>query len=147
MGRLFSVPRASFSLAAGNDIATIVPGASKSFALVDIYLGGLGTTSAANEVAVAYQSAGGTTAGGLLNELPLDGGSGSFSGSIASTWSVQPTVNSGDFVRMFALNANGGQCYYRWSSPLVCSPNFSGISIRCVSGSSIINFSCTIEEF
>lgn len=148
MGRVYHIARPSFSLTAGNDVMTIIPHATRPFRLLDIYLGGLGTTSAANEISIARISAAGTTGGGALTPRPSDSSSVAFGGTVNTTWSAQPTLSSS--VKNFSINANGGQMRYSFineGAPIDVDAATDGLSIRCVSGSSTITCSVTVEEF
>ena len=152
MGLIYTIPRTSFALVAGNDVITVSGNALRSWRLLDIYLGGLGTASAANEIGICRTATVGITPGGALTPTPKNVRAPAFGGVVSTTWATQPVI--GVVMDRLMVNANGGNIYrdfkreglqLEWEAGGAAVLN-SCMSIRCVSGSSSIVFGYTIEE-
>jgi hypothetical protein len=141
---LFSVTRASSTLSTTADTITIVANAAKPLRIIYAEASGMGSASAANEIAIA-RSTGGTTPGGAITPAPL-AGSGAASFTVYTTWAVQPTL--GVVPHRLAVNANGGKDRYNPAPGLEIEVPAGGqVSIRSVSGTSnvVIN-EITVDE-
>lgn len=101
---LYSVSRARSALSTSNDLLTITASATKPLRVLMGKIAGADTASASNTVLLA-RSSGGTTAGGSITPVPIQGSS-SASFTVATTWSAQPTL--GNVLHRFAPNSNGG---------------------------------------
>ncbi len=141
---LYTVTRASHSLSTTNDSVTIVASSTKPLRIYMASVVGLGTTSAANEIAIARSSSG-TTGGGGITPSKQDPGSGSASFSAYTTWSAQPTL--GEVFWRLGVNANGG--VDKWIAAPgteIFVPVSGQVSIRSISGTSAVALSLMIEE-
>ena len=144
MGSRYSANRTSSALSTTNDTMTIIAPATRALKIWEIRLYGQGTTSAANEVAVA-RSTGGTTGGGAITPTPLSTLWAAAATTVNTTWSAQPTL--GAVIRRIGVNSNGAY------APLVFMPGSeinvppSGqISIRSISGSGNVTAEVIFEE-
>ena len=156
MGLIYSINRTSFALVAGNDLITISGHALRSWRLLDIYVGGMGTASAANEIAISGQTTVGITPTGTLTPKPKNKRGPAFGGVISTTWATQPVITAAtDVYERIMGNANGGNIYRDFKREGLQIEFEAGgaavlnscMSIRCVAGSSNLVFGCTIEEF
>jgi hypothetical protein len=150
MGLIYKIPRTSFALVAGNDFITLVGNGVNSYRLVSFYIGGMGTSSAANEVAIGRPDTAGVTPGGAISRIAANPIGPTCQVAAYSTWGTQPVVV--DYLERYALNANGGQMAWRYSERemIECGGSVdynNTLCFRCTSGSSNIVFSCTIETF
>jgi len=108
---MHSVTRSNVALNTANDLLTFIAAASRKIKLHEISVGGMGTASAANEIAV-QRSTGGTTGGGAITPESVDPDSLADSVTVVNTtWSAQPTLSGTPLLRL-PVNANGG--VYRW---------------------------------
>lgn len=91
-----------------NDLMTLISQTSRRARINSVLYGGMGTTSAAGEIAVA-RSTGGTTPGGAQTPVLSSTDAPAASGAVVvdTTWAAQPTLSGSVFVRIPA-NANGG---------------------------------------
>ena len=109
----YSLSRSNTALPAStNDFLTVIGAASRTFRLIEVSIGGMGTASAANELAVA-RSTNGTTSGGAVTNVPLQVNQVASGFTNATTWTTQPTL--GNVILRIPVNANGG--LYRWVRP------------------------------
>jgi hypothetical protein len=144
MGARYSANRTSAALSTTNDTMTIIAPATRALKIWEVRLYGQGTTSAANEVAIARSSAG-VTGGGAIAPTPLATLSAASGVTVNTTWTTQPTL--GVVLRRVGVNANGAY------SPLVFMPGSeidvppSGqISIRSITGTSNVTAEVVFEE-
>jgi len=108
---IHSITRSNFALNTANDALTFIAAANRKIRVLEISVGGMGTASAANEIAV-QRSTGGTTGGGAITPESLDPESLADSVTVVdTTWAAQPTLSGGPVLRL-PVNANGG--VYRW---------------------------------
>ena len=141
---LYMVTRTSSALSTSNDTLTIVASSTKPLRIYMVDLKGMGTSSAANEVAVARSSSG-TTGGGGITPSPINSGSGSASFSAYTTWSAQPTV--GAVLWRAGVNANGGiDKFIAIPGAEIQVPVSGQVSIRSISGTSNVTLNVLIEE-
>jgi hypothetical protein len=140
---LFSVTRASSALNTSNDTVTIVAG-SKALRIIYVEASGMGTASAANEIVIA-RSTSGTTPGGGITPVALEG-SGSSTFAAYTTWAVQPTL--GNVIHRLTVNANGGKDRFNPAPGLEITVPASGqVSIRSASGTSNVTINeITVDE-
>jgi hypothetical protein len=110
----YAVTRSSTALSTSNDLITIVAAANRRTRVKAITVGGMGTTSAANSIAVS-RSTGGTTPGGALVPPLKRVDDPASSTLVYTTWSAQPTVAAGGPLLRLPVNANGG--VIRWVAP------------------------------
>jgi hypothetical protein len=144
MGARYSANRTSAALSTTNDTMTIIAPATRALKIWEVRLYGQGTTSAANEVAIARSSAG-VTGGGAIVPTPLATLSAASGVTVNTTWTTQPTL--GVVLRRVGVNANGAY------SPLVFMPGSeidvppSGqISLRSITGTSNVTAEVVFEE-
>lgn len=140
----YSFSASNVSLNTSNDLITVIAGAAGRFKLHEVSLAGMGTVSAANEIAVA-RSSGGTTGGAAQTAIPLVTDSRSALSTNFTTWSVQPTL--GNVILRLGVNANGG--IYRWVAKPGEEPEWRGsdqLSLRPSVGSSNISWHVVVEE-
>jgi hypothetical protein len=148
MGGFYSLSRASAALSTTNDHLTIIPAASRTFDLIEVSIGGLGTASAAN-VLLTSRSSGGTGGGGAVTAQPLREAQAAFGGTNFTTWAMQPTL--GPTLLRLPVNANGG--IYRWVRPpgmvttFIAGNTNPQLSFRSETGTSSISFHTIVEEF
>lgn len=141
---LYMVTRTSSALNTSNDSITLVASGTKPLRVYLVDGKGMGTTSAANEVAVA-RSTGGTTGGGGITPAPINSGSGAASFNAYTTWSAQPTL--GAVVWRAGINANGGiDKFVAIPGAEIQVPVSGQISIRSISGTSNVTWNVLVEE-
>lgn len=141
---LYMVTRTSSALSTSNDSLTIVASSTKPLRIYMVDVKGMGTSSAANEVAVARSSSG-TTGGGGITPTPINSGSGSASFSAYTTWSAQPTL--GAALWRAGVNANGGiDKFIAIPGAEIQVPVSGQVSIRSISGTSNVVLNLLIEE-
>jgi hypothetical protein len=141
---LYAVSRSNVALSTTADLMTFLSAASRFCKIWEISVGGMGTSSAANEVLVATSS-GGTTGGGALTLEPLDPDSPAGVTTVNTTWSAQPTI--GDVLLRLPVNANGG--IYRWVARPGQELKARGagqISLRSAVGTSNVSIHVVFEE-
>jgi hypothetical protein len=142
---IHSVTRSNVALNTANDVMTIIAAANRKIRILEVTVGGMGTASAANEVAV-QRSTGGTTGGGAITPESFDPDSLADSVTVVNTtWAAQPTLSGSPELRL-PVNANGG--VFRW----VARPgqelnvrNSGQLSIRPAVGSSNISIHVVYE--
>lgn len=110
-----------------NDVLTLTGAPGRRARIHEISVCGLGTSSAANELAVRRPSVLGITPTNQAS-VPLDPDCGSSSATVATAWTTQPSLGTVALVRLGA-NSNGG--VYRW----VANPGQE----LCVRGDSVTN--------
>jgi len=142
---MHSVTRSNVALNTANDLLTIIVAASRKIKIHEISVGGMGTASAANELAV-QRSTGGTTGGGAITPESVDPDSLADSVTVVNTtWSAQPTLSGTPLLRL-PVNANGG--VYRWlakpGQELVVR-NSGQLSVRPAVGSSTVTIHVVYE--
>ncbi len=144
MGARYSVTRTSAALSTTADNMTIIAPATRALKIWEIRIYGQGTTSTANEVAIA-RSTGGATGSGALTPTPLATLFAASGTTVNTAWVTQPTL--GVVIRRAGVNANGAYV------PLVFMPGSeidvppSGqISIRSISGTSNVTTEVVFEE-
>jgi len=144
MGARYSANRTSSALSTTNDTMTIIAPSTRSLKIWEVRIYGQGTTSAANEVAIA-RSTGGVTGGGAITPTPLATLSAASGVTVNTTWTTQPTL--GVVIRRVGVNSNGAY------APLVFMPGNeidippSGqISIRSITGTGNVTVEVVFEE-
>lgn len=142
----YSLSRSNTALPAStNDFITIIGAAARTFRLIEASIGGMGTASAANELAIG-RSTNGTTSGGAVTNVPLQVNQVAAGFTNATTWTTQPTL--GNVLLRLPVNANGG--LYRWVRPPTVDYVFlttDQASFRPATGTSTVSFHATVEEF
>lgn len=93
-----------------NDAITLTAASSRRCWLHEVSVSGLGTASAANELAVSRATTVGVTPTAQTPDL-IDPHSAAASATVATAWSTQPVVNAVKLLRL-GCNSNGG--VYRW---------------------------------
>jgi len=145
---LYTFFRDNVTQSTTDDSITVIPASARSFELVEISVGGMGTASAANSI-MAARSTGGTTGGGATTGRPHRVNQAAFAGTNFTTWSAQPT--SPQELVILPWNANGG--LYRWvripgdNIILADADTNKNLSIRGKSGTSSFSFHVMVEEF
>lgn len=144
MGARYSVNRAASALSTTNDTMTIIAPSTRALKIWEVRIYGQGTTSVANEVAIA-RSTGGTTGGGAITPTPLATLFAASGTTVNTTWGAQPTL--GVVIRRVGVNSNGAY------APLVFMPGTeidvppSGqISIRSITGTGSVTVDVVFEE-
>jgi len=129
----FVVKRLNVTPTAGQDLLTIVSASNRRIELIEVSVGGRGSTSAAQQIE-AGTSTGGTTGGGAITPTKTDPDSAAAASTVNTTWSVQPTLDTNPLSLNF--NALGGA--YRWVKPAGApgpqARNTGNLSIRCPTG-------------
>jgi hypothetical protein len=144
-GNYFALARSSFALSTAADALTLIGAAGRRLYVVEISVAGLGTVSAANDIAV-QRSTGGTTGGGAITAAKMFDGSAAAAFTNFTTWSAVPTLTGTGLLR-FGVNANGG--IYRWVARPGEEIELNGteqLSIRPISGSSNVNLHVVVCE-
>lgn len=93
-----------------NDVLTLTGAPGRRCRIHEISVSGLGTSSAANELAVRRPSVLGITPTNQAS-VPLDPDCGSCSATVATGWTTQPSLGTVALLRC-GCNSNGGA--YRW---------------------------------
>lgn len=93
-----------------NEVITLTAAASRRAFLHEVSISGMGTASAAGELAVARATTVGVTPTAQTPEK-IDPHSAAAASTVATAWSTQPVVSSVKLLRL-GVNANGG--VYRW---------------------------------
>ncbi len=128
MGVRYLVEQRNVTPTAGNDAITIISPASRRIRLVQVTVAGRGTTSAAQGLEVGRSTAG-TTPGGAVTPNKFDSiDSPSAASTTATTWSVQPTLETN--MVPLGFNALGGAIVYNVPAGAVEARNGENISIR-----------------
>lgn len=142
---MHSVTRSNVTLNTANDLLTLIAAASRKIKIHEISVGGMGTASAANEVAV-QRSTGGATGGGAITPESADPDSLADSvTTVNTTWGTQPTLSGTPLLRL-PVNANGG--IYRWVAKPgqeIVVRNSGQLSVRPAVGSSPVSIHVVYE--
>jgi hypothetical protein len=143
MGARYSVSRTAAALSTTNDLMTITAPATRALKIWEIRLYGQGTTSVANEVAIARSTGGATPV--AITPTPLATLSPNAGFTAASGWTTQPTL--GVVIRRMGVNQNGA------ISPIIALPGNeidvppSGqVSIRSLVGTGTVACEMVVEE-
>lgn len=113
MGVRYIVSRANITPTAGQDILQLLSASARRFRIIQVVIGGLGTTSAAQQVQLG-RATGGTTAGGPITPDKFETTEQVAAVTVCNTtWSVQPTLGT-NFVPI-GWNALGGSII--WNAP------------------------------
>jgi hypothetical protein len=144
MGAHYSASRTSSALSLTADTMTIIAPSTRALKIKEVLIGGQGTTSAANEVAVA-RSTGGVTGGGAITPTPLASLSPAAGATVNTTWGTQPTL--GVVIRRIPVNANGGVSRVVFPpGQEIDVPPSGQISIRSIAGTSNVSIDVIFEE-
>lgn len=150
MGQRYVITRDGVTPVGGQDLLTIVSASARRVRLVDVQIGGQGSSSAAQRIILARSSAG-TTPGGAITPNKAEHSEQPAAASVVdTTWSVQPTIDTNGHVLTF--NALGGP--NKWQTQpgrpngIIEARNGENISIRAPSGPTYqaVSLSVTIEE-
>lgn len=132
MGNRYVVKRENFTPTAGNDAITIITASSRRARVIQVTVGGLGTTSAAQQFLIGRSTVG-TTGGGAITPDKFDHSEQPAAAStVDTTWSVQPTIGTNTTV--LGWNALGGAIV--WNAPKGSgyeARNAENISLRAIS--------------
>lgn len=143
---LYGVTRTQSSISTVADSITIVASSTKPLRIYTVSAGGMGTSSAANEIMIARSTAG-TTPGGGITPAKYDPGTASASFSAYTTWVAQPTIAATDIIERLTVNANGGKDKFVALPGGEIQVAAGGqVSIRSAVGTSSITFSLLVEE-
>ncbi len=108
---VYHAPREGFAApAVGDDIITLVAAANEFANLIEVMVGGEGTTSTAMRTRL-QQSSGGTTGGGPITPSGAKQGFVASGISAFTTWATQPT--SGAVLLPLPFNLNGGGMFWK----------------------------------
>jgi hypothetical protein len=141
----YYVPIPKTALSTTADLVTIIPPSGGRFRVVDWYLGGMDTTSTANDVGF-YRSTAGTTGASGITPTKTSTNSPAASSTVWTAWTTQPTL--GAKIMDAALNSNGGAVRMP-SIPDGAAEFISGtdqLSVRSVSGTGNVAGWLLIEE-
>lgn len=147
---LYNINFSSVTLSTSNDVLTIISQATRSFMILEIDIGGMGNTSAANEIAIYRVTTAGTTGASAITPAPLNPASPAFGGVVNGGWTTQPTV--GAKLHTFELNSNGQRYFWRWApgqNPITApgGANAAGsLSLRSVNGTGVVSGRIQIAE-
>lgn len=111
--QIYNIVRSNFLPVVNTDILTIISNATRSFGVSELDIGGMGTTSAANELGLFRVATAGVTGGGAIVPTPTNPAFTAFGGVVNTTWATQPVDAATPFHNM-PLN-NAGQ-RYQWTS-------------------------------
>ena len=145
---LFSLSRGGVTMNTANDLITVIAAASRKFKVVDMVFAGNGATSAVAaycEVGL-YLSTGGTTGGGALAPKKWETDEPTQGFTNFTTWSVQPSLSGDPYYRV-GFQAYGGI----FSKPIMPQRdlifrNAEQLSIRPISGTSVVTFTLVLDE-
>lgn len=128
-----------------NDLMTLIAAANRRVQIVEVIVGGMGTTSAAGEVRVS-RSTGGTTGGGALTGQKAHSDLPTAASTVNTTWSAQPSL-SGDPIARIPVNQNGGLAIWRPTKPEEAEfRNSEQISIRPAVGTHNVTVTVRTRE-
>lgn len=148
MGNRYSIKRENFTPTAANDTLTIISASTRRVRVLQVTVGGLGTTSAAQQINVSRSTVG-TTPGGAITPSKFEHTEQpAMVSTTATTWATQPTLETNGVV--LGWNALGGSII--WNAPAggnkIEARNGENISIRAPSGPTYqaCSVSAIIEE-
>lgn len=150
MGQRYTILRDAVTPVGGQDLLTIISAANRRVRLIDVQIGGGGSSSAAQRV-LCGRSTAGTTPGGAITPNKAEHTEQPAAVSTTSTtWAVQPTLETNAIPLTF--NALGGP--NKWQTQpgrpngIIEARNGENISIRAPSGPTYqqVSMSVTIEE-
>lgn len=148
MGHRYTITRNNVVLSTTADVFAIIPAAARSFKILEVTIHGMGTASAANDIALTRISAAGTGAPTAITPSPLHPNAPAAALTVAHTYATtQPTL-AGAVVDRYSVNANGGimrKVYPPGSEPEVIGGAL-GIALRSTSGTSNVTVSVIVEE-
>jgi hypothetical protein len=98
------------ALSTTNDTMSLIPASSRIDWIIEVSVGGMGTSSVANEVDVFNQTTAGTTGSGAVTAQKFSPDSNAVGSVVDSAWTTQPVVGQ-PFIAL-PVNSNGG--IYRW---------------------------------
>jgi hypothetical protein len=107
---VFSWAASNVAQSTTNDTMTLTPASSRMDWIIEVSVGGMGTSSVAGELDVFNVTAVGTTGSGAITAVKFGSNSNSAGSTVNSGWTTQPTV--GQPYITLPVNANGG--IYRW---------------------------------
>lgn len=143
MGNRYVVKRENITPTAGQDILTIITPSSRRARVVQVTIGGLGSTSAAQQALIGRSTAG-TTGGGAITPDKFDHSEQPAAASVVdTTWSVQPTI--GTNTTALGWNALGGAIV--WNAPKGTgyeARNAENISLRALA-SGVTYQACSVS--
>lgn len=156
---VYNLARQSVTLSGTTPFLTVVPGAARSFLILEIDAEGMGNASAANEAAIYRVLAAGTgaataiTTGVIAVDNPNMTGTTpalAFSGAAnASYATTQPTLSS--LLHNVPFNSNGQRYFWRANANLnnaiVVPGNTLGVTIAPITGTGVISIRLQIAEF
>ncbi len=159
---IYNIIRSGVTLSGTTPIFTIVPGSQRSFQIIELDAEGMGTASAANELALYRVLAAGTGAATANTNTPqapespnLTGTTPAmvFSGAVNTSYATtQPTFTSSAPVHNMPLNSNGQRYYWRANANLnnaIKVPALSsnpGIVLAPISGSGVVSVRVQVDE-
>lgn len=157
---IFNVARPSVTLSGATPVLALVPGASRSFWIMEIDIQGMGNASAANEMGLyritAAGTGGGTAVASGVNPIDLPniaGGSGSplltFSGGAFGSYvTTQPTI--GALLQNFPFNSNGQRVFWRananQNNAIPVPGGTFGVALAGITGTGPVSFRFQIAE-
>lgn len=113
MGNRYVVSRSNITPTPGNDILQLLSASGRRLRIVQIAIGGLGASSAAQQLQVG-RATGGTTPGGPITPDKFEHTDQPAAATVANTtWAAQPTLGTNQVV--LGWNALGGSIV--WNAP------------------------------
>lgn len=108
---LYNLIRSNILPVAGQDLATIISNAARSFCILEIDVEGDGVASAFTELGLYRVGTAGATGSGAIVPVPVNPAQPAFGGVVNTAWTTQPVV--GVLAHNIPLNSNGQRYFWR----------------------------------
>ena len=155
---IYNLARQSIALAGTTPLLTVVPGAARSFWIMEIDIQGMGNASAANEAGIYRVTTAGTGAATAITtgvgavDLPNMTGTTpalAFSGSAVATYATsQPSL--GQLLHNIPFNSNGQRYFWRananQNNAIVVPGGTAGITLAPITGTGTFSVRLQIAE-
>jgi hypothetical protein len=159
---IYNVIRSSVTLSGTTPYMTMLPGANRSFMVIELDLQGMGTSSAANEVGLYKVLAAGTGGATAIANTPqpvdapnMTGTTPAiaFSGAVnASYATTQPTFTATAPLHTCPINSNGQRYFWRANPnlnnaivvPAIAAPN--GVLFAPITGTGVVTTRAQVAE-
>ena len=145
---LYSLSRGGVTMNTAQDLVTLVAASNRKFKVVDmVFAGNAATSSSAAYCEIGlYLSTGGTTGGGALTPKKWETDEPTQGFTNFTTWSAQPSLSGDPYFRI-GFQAYGGV----FSKPIMPQRdlifrNAEQLSIRPISGASVVSFTLVVDE-
>src|SRR5262245_8411635 len=151
MGNRYWIRREAVTPTAGNDIFTVVSAASRRCRILEVHAGGVGASSAPQNLHVVRASTAGITPGGTITPAKGDHVDQPAAGfTVPTTWGTQPVIGASDHGIEMTWNALGGWAPWKAGSNkgVLEARNGENISFRIPTGPTpqAMNISALVEE-